>query len=433
MSDLLCSATFVILQLLHLSAMNGSDSLPTFDDFCSNASTNSTHEYFWTLDGHGLATACFLLLLFIVGFPLNCVVAIVILWNKLYEQPTHVLLFSLILSDSIMLLTIVPQGVITGFAGEYIFGSSDHVRCQFCHIGVIFTWFTLMSLFTIGLMSLDRFLFIYMPLRYEKIITSMRTAIVLVFVWVFCTVVAILPLIGFGKIAYFRAFASCTVNYAASDNYYLVVLLVSACVPLAVITVCNGWVVHIVLKNIKVIYKVRRSLVTMRQRRSYSVNLRKVVKKKKQRKQVHLMRVFGSLFCASLVAWLPTIMLTLASFALPFDSIPKAFDLISYFLLLSQVVSHPALETALISAVKEPIKEFIKRMLSQLKRFLHCSCGICRTSEGKNEDISNYCGCDALYVFYAALLPQEIDPQNSETTASAEEIIASDLLSIASQ
>ena len=128
-----------------------------FNDFCSNASSDSISYSNWTLykPNFGVVSASFLLFYFLLGLPLNVLVGGVILVKKLYRKPTHILLLSLIFSDSIFLVTFVSQGIVIGFSGEFILGCSDQMRCQVCHIGVIFTWFIFMCLYTIALMSLD--------------------------------------------------------------------------------------------------------------------------------------------------------------------------------------------------------------------------------------------------------------------------------------
>ena len=47
------------------------------------------------------------------------------------------------------------------------------------------------------------------------------------------------------------------------------------------------------------------------------------MREKKQKKQLNLMRVFGSLLCASFIAWIPVIILTIVSFIVHFDDIPQ--------------------------------------------------------------------------------------------------------------
>ncbi len=132
----------------------------------------------------GQVTAAFLLLILVVGLPWNLLVVLTIVKEKLYHQPTIVLLLNLVLNDLIVLCFGLPARMVTGFAGEFVFGSTDAVRCLTCHVGLISMIFAIMSLYIISIMAFDRFLYIYKPLHYEKVVTSFRMMVVLFNVWI---------------------------------------------------------------------------------------------------------------------------------------------------------------------------------------------------------------------------------------------------------
>ena len=377
----------------------------SFDVFCSNASSDFTSNDYWTLyvPRYGIISASIQLFYFCLGLPLNFLVGGILLAKKLYKEPTHIILLSLVLSDSIFLLTVIPQGIVIGFSGEFIFGSSDEMRCQFCHIGVIVTWFAIMSAFNAALMSLDRFIFIRMPLHYNMRVTPGRTLVVLAFAWLICIITAILPLFGLGNVGFFHSFATCTPDFSASSSYYLGILFVTGIVPLFVIIVTNVWVIQIVLKNIKAIYTVRKSLLTVEERQSHSMSLKNIMKKKRQKKKLNLMRMLGSLLCANLIAWIPVVTIIIASIFVNFDDIPPVLPILTNFFWYSQVVLHPALETAFLRPVKEPLK----KIFCPFKHLVNCSCNGSFSADAENVEASICCKCDALYVIYAALITED--------------------------
>ena len=390
--------------------------------FCSNASSDVTSNDYWTLyePRYGIISACILLFYFCIGLPLNFLVGGTLLAKKLYKEPTHIILFSLVLSDSIFLLTLVPQGIVIGVSGELIFGRSDQMRCRFCHVGVIFTWFVLVCFFNVALMSLDRFLFIRMPLHYNMRVTPGRTLVVLAFSWLICIVIAILPLFGLGNVGLYHAFATCSPDFSASGSYYLAILLATAIVPLVVIIVTNVWVMRIVLKNIKAIYNVRSSLLTVEERQSHSLSLKKIMKKKRQKKQLNLMRMLGSLLCANLIAWIPVVIITIASIFVNFDDIPPVLPILTYFFWFSQVVLHPALETAFLRPVKEPIKKIFRPFCLPFKHLVN-SRNRDFSVDAENEKPSFCCRCDALFILNAASVSRD---SNCETETSTMEMNA---------
>ena len=107
----------------------------------------------------GLVTAVFLLLFLVIGLPWNLLVIVTIVKQKLYTQPTIILLLSLVVTDLFMLVFHLPLVMVTGYSGEYVFGSSDSVRCSVCsNTGFVSVLCSVNSIFTIALMSIDRFM-----------------------------------------------------------------------------------------------------------------------------------------------------------------------------------------------------------------------------------------------------------------------------------
>ena len=144
----------------------------------------------------GIISALSQLLFLLIGLPSNFLIILYIVLKKLYQQSTYLLLVSLAISDVLMCVVVLPLTVVAGFAGEFVFGNSDYVRCKVCQTGVCVVASTLSSLHIIALMSLDRFIFIKYPLRYYNIVTPGRTAILIITVCLFSCLIAIPPLFG---------------------------------------------------------------------------------------------------------------------------------------------------------------------------------------------------------------------------------------------
>ena len=327
------------------------------NSFCKNPSSNSVTEEYWVLEGkyrvNGQVTAAFMLLFLAVGLPWNVMVVITVLKRRLYHQPAIMLLLNLVVTDILMLLIRLPIIAVTGIAGQYLFGSTDMMRCWFCTTGFISVILIMNSLFVVALMSLDRFLFIYKPLEYERKATPRRTL----------TAIALIALvsvtIGSSSYAvpeamYFRQSSlSCTLNHPKYE--FIVLVITAAFIALAVIIVCNIWTIYIVQKNIKAVYKVRKSLHNSDKRTSYSLGLSEI-QKKGHKKQLHLFRVFGGLLLSNTITWIPTIVVEMSRFI---SNPPLSISSTSNILFLSQLAVHPILETTLISDVREPLKEMV--------------------------------------------------------------------------
>ena len=258
----------------------------------------------------------------------------------------------------------LPIIAVTGIAGKYLFGSTDMMRCWFCTTGFISMMLIMNSLFVVALMSLDRFLFIYKPLAFERKATPRRTLAAI-------TVIAMLSVtIGsssyaFPEAMYFRESSlSCILNHPKYG--YIVLLITAAFIALAVIIVCNIWTIYIVQKNIKAVYKVRKSLHN-RDKESYSLGLSEILIKKCHKKQLHLFRVFGGLLLSNTITWIPTIVVEMSCFI---SDPPLSISSASNILFLSQLAVHPILETTLISDVRKPLKEMVTCACSKKKNIL---------------------------------------------------------------
>ena len=252
-----------------------------------------------------------MLLFLAVGLPWNVMVVITILKKRLYHQPAIMLLLNLVMTDILMLSIDLPIITVTGIAGEYLFGNTDMRRCRFCSAGFIPVTLMMNSLFVVALLSLDRFLFIYKPLEYERKATPRRTL----------AAIAVIAMLSFAiglssnaipEAMYFRPLSlSCTLNHPKYG--YIILVLTAAFIALAVIIVCNIWTIYIVQENIKAVYKVRKSLHN-RDKESHSQGLIKILSKKCHKKQLHLFRVFGGLLLSNTIAWIPTTVVEMSSF-----------------------------------------------------------------------------------------------------------------------
>lgn len=379
---------------------------------CSNASEGGgLTEAIWTPADRNsvMVSAVFSMLFLLLGLPLNLLVLLTILLKRLHTQPTTILLFNLVLSDLILLLLVMPFHIVTGLADEFAFGSSDWDRCRTCIAsGVLTTLFVLNSVFTIAMLSFDRFFFIYRPLHYRRIITPLKTAVMVTLTWLVSIIVASIPAFGLGDIAFHVHFVLCLPEFY---GYFMLLFLVVT-VPLLVIMVCNIWVICIVFKNIKKIYEVRRSLSTDAERREKALALARKVKKKRHQKQLYTLRIFGGLICSNIILWPPLVLLAIYRNTLEAEfTVPTMVYTATFTVFFAQALVHPFLETILLSDIREPIK----------KRLLWCC--RCRQYCDGFDLCGCDCGCGLLTLCTAAVLPEENNDQTCAATQDTSEAI----------
>ena len=288
----------------------------------------------------------------VIGAFLNLAVIVSIVKKKLFSQPTFLLLLNLSVTDFLFCATVMPFHVVTGFAGEFVFGSSDLVRCRVCKVGVIITILAFLSLHSVTLISVDRLLFIKKPLHYHKIVTIERIVVVMVLTWCACIGISLPPLFGVGQINYIQDLFHCAFDFT-SHSVYTIILVGEALVPLLGLVISSLWVALIAQKHLKQIYRTGDQ--------QESANHHRVAKKQKSKHQFHLIRVFGAIIIANILTWIPIMTLAVVATVVEnkFD-IPIEYKIFSYLCFLFQPVVHPLLEASLISEIGFPFLKWLR-------------------------------------------------------------------------
>lgn len=316
------------------------------------------------------ATASILLLYFIIGLPCNLFIILTILWKKLYHEPVHILLLNLALNDLLLCVTYIPINIISGFAGEFIFGGDDVTRCRVCQTGVIFIIFIQMNLHLVALMSLDRFLFFQCPFRYPRLVTVKSTTAAVLVTWLFCILISIPPLFKFGEIRFTHSISTCTIylldRTELTYNIFFEVfsIMESLVLPITVLVVSNVGVLRIVCKHISKMYgngpeDAQRNECGENAEKGES-NSRSRLKSKKQ---LRLVKVYGAILISNLVTWAPDVVNVSFIFAFckrPFV-IPHGLFVSNYVFFVSSVIIHPLLQACLIPDIRNIFTKYGRR------------------------------------------------------------------------
>ena len=331
-------------------------------DICCPASSNSVTVEYWKLKDYdfvrGQVLAVFLLIFELLGLPWNILVVITIFKEKLYHQPTIILLLNLLAADLFVLAYPSPILMTTGFAGEFIIGSFDRVRCVMCHLGFALLIPFYSSFFTVALMSLDRFFYIYKPFQYERSGTK-YIALVSVLVAVLVSIaLGLCTRFAAGKLYFNPSLFICSVRFSDSSIWFPTILAVIGVLVLSVIIVSNGWFSYIVLKNIKEVYSYKDSTDKSEGQSKWSI-FKKRVKTPRYQKQRRLYRMFCTLVFSSIVVWVPFILVLGTVTISPSFSIPSELGTVILILQFGQVVLHPVLETLLIVDIRKPLLDMV--------------------------------------------------------------------------
>ena len=303
----------------------------------------------------GYLCATVTLLYFLIGVPWNWFVIAAILLKRLYENsPSVVLLVNQAASNLLICLVVLPFTFITGFSEEFVFGSTDAARCAVCQLGILAVTLTAVSLITMSLLALDRLTYLKKPLEYSKYITTRRAFIANVLAWLFSIGISAPPFFGLGTVGFGYVISACGPVLVgrtdlAPNFYYAMFLAVFLLFPVSVMIVSYVWIVAITRKHL---FRKAKYFVA-----GYDVNSMDEVKKKIEKenlnKQFKLVQLFGAIFIANLLTWLPIVSVAIAGAIVGSGIIPSLAYAVAYLAYFSQVVIHPVLQALLIREIKD--------------------------------------------------------------------------------
>lgn len=296
-------------------------------------------------------------LFMVIGLPWNLLAIAMLLKSRLFRQPTMLLFLNLAITDLLICAYSLPLNATTGLAGEFVFGGSDYVRCVVCQMGTFNNALLLMSVYNIVLLSLDRFLYVKLPLKYGEVVTMRRVFAVLVVFWSAFIGFSLLPFFGFGRISFVDILAECTIVYVSmglnTDYVYLWITVILLCgLPVVILFFLKTWMLCIMVHTYSQLYQHERSNVTTGTS-ARQPSLLAALRRKYTKPQLHLLWVFLVIFTLDLLTWLPTVVslgLVTGRVIVPW------YVIVAQLCLLSQAALHPIIQVIFLKDVRLALK-----------------------------------------------------------------------------
>ncbi len=323
---------------------------------------------------NGYAASTVALIIFMLGTPLNSWVISAILYKRLYNVAALIPMLSLALSNLMLCILILPFIIISGYSREFIFGSSDYVRCKVCALGVANVTLPCVSIFNLTLMSVGKLLYLKFPLKYDRIFTPKRTAIISLILWVISILLALPPLFGFGTVSYSYAAATCTLVVIGGGSetspvyYYVLMLSAIVVIPLSALTLMYVWILLIVRKYI---LRSRARFAKINTIVSTQRSMPENGEHRKKIKQMRMIRVLGVIILANIITWSPVLILGITGAITGPGVLPTPLFSVSYLMFLSEVVIHPLVQIILIYELRETVIMILTK-LKNSKLFHFC-------------------------------------------------------------
>lgn len=177
----------------------------------------------------------------------NLLLLLVLLLNKDLRTDTLGLTLSFSLSDLALGLSVIPFGVYNSLAWPSCC-PSEGALCQ--GSGFIFLLLQTSSMHSLTWATINKFTEICFALSYSSVWTSGRCRVVLVLVWLFSLVNAILPLLGVGRYVYSESRFLCCPSFTPDDRCF-VLLWMLAGIVVPIVTMCSlyGYIVYVARKQ----------------------------------------------------------------------------------------------------------------------------------------------------------------------------------------
>ena len=345
------------------------DILVNFSCSSPDLSRDSVTDIVWRLASEGpshehgiVAMATVLIVFLLIGIPWNTIVIIVIAKKGLYKEPTYILLLNLIFADLLVYVFVMPFNIASAVAMEFTIGSTDYARCQVCHtITCSILCLVFVSLFSLALMSLDRLIYIKWPITYAKYISVKAALVAELIVWIFCIIISIFPALGIGEIKYANVLSSCSLiiggeTHVTSNINYIIILVLVGLFPFMTALIANVWLLVLVCKTVYSGYnKTKDTTKNQSKDPAERKNSNDRLKMDYHKHQIYLAQVFGAIFAANVITWIPTIFISLVSAAIGTERVPAPAFTFMFLAFVSQPAIHPILETCLLGRARNTI------------------------------------------------------------------------------
>ncbi len=303
---------------------------------------------------------------FAVAFFWNLFILIsYVVHRNLLKEPANVYLFNLALTDLMLAIFVVLQCFITEAQKGFLVGNTDPVRCGLCEfLGFMLMLLMTSTLHTLAILSFDRFFLLVKPLSYKQYFNWKKSIAIVIFIWILSFCMAVPPFLGLGSYGFSFVIGNCHPQWSFKsfrgiDNFhYITFLALEAMVPILFLAFANILTYKIVTKVLRKKFKRQASFTEAGRETKMAHN----------RQQRQLVKVFGALFVAHIICWMPVLVVVVVSFAIDPQLIPIEVFIICWILYLTNPVIHPILETFFIKDLRSRVNNAQKKVKTSIRR-----------------------------------------------------------------
>ncbi|KAK2144484.1 hypothetical protein NP493_4201g00002 [Ridgeia piscesae] len=175
-----------------------------------------------------------ILLLMLAIVVSNVLILLVLFRTEMLSSVNSYFLTSLTVADLSIGVFIAPFSLIASIVDGWPFGE------QFCHVEAYFSAiFWIASVYSLTWLSIDHYIGIRKPERYESLMTRMRCVCWVAFIWVAAFSFCCPPLFGVARARYYPAARMCIIDWRLQKAYFITSGLLIIVPPLLALAVSN--------------------------------------------------------------------------------------------------------------------------------------------------------------------------------------------------
>ena len=276
---------------------------------------------------------------------------------KSLKQPSIIFLTNFVLVNLVTAILVMPSIVVTVVYEEWIFGETIEGKngiCQF--IGFVFVCVGFLTFMTIGIISVDRFLFIVKPLVHKRVMKTWVAIGIVVLLWILSCLLNIPPFFGLGQYIFVSSIGTCLSKWS---NQRLIYSCVWTTTIIAVILVTTLWTFCFTRRFIK-----QAKDLTLASEKGHNEHIKHLYNSRIKK----LIGIFGALLIVMVVCFIPITLLGIIRI-IGNERLPgpvRAFLVIIFFI---NSIANPIIQ----SYFRKDLKAFIVRMYKKAAKALSCS------------------------------------------------------------
>ena len=267
---------------------------------------------------------------------------------KTLKQPSIIFLTNFIFANLMVTILIMPLTIITAANEEWIFGNTPeekNIVCQFG--GFVFAYGIQLTLWTLTVISVDRFLFIVKPFIHKRFMTTWVAGLLVLCIWIFSCIINIPPYFGFGQYAFGQFTATCVQVWVGHRGFLVYLCLIVLVVAVAII-VTTIWTFCFTRNFIK-----RTYLSTSAQTNpTNNDNLHKHLYTSRMRKVIG---IFSLLIVITVVSFIPAVLAGIIGIIIGSENLPPPIFSIVIISFWINGIANPIIQ----SYFRRDVKEFL--------------------------------------------------------------------------